>query len=106
MKKILLPGEPVKLGFLQANELTDAAGSTPGANEAAPKMASTVQECAVKIMKGNTSFNSKSQRRSRSKGDKKMETMVPKELDSEGQKLLDAWEMFQENAFDRLHYFE
>ena len=102
------PEELGHTGVLWADEQPGAASSSPGADDAAPEANSTpqAQTYALGGSEGHTGASSKRWPKSKSKADKKTETIILKEMDAEGQKLLDAWEVFQENAQDRLHYFE
>lgn len=105
----LLPVEPICKGVSTENELLlEAASSTPGEDAAVPSTSSGLQAqtCAIQTVEEQVNCNPKGKSKSKGRIDKKAEANMPKELDAEGQKLLDAWEVFQENAQDRHHYFQ
>ena len=65
-----------------------------------------IQANAGEAIEEKPGSKAKGRSRGKSRGEKRAETCEPKELDAEGQKLLDAWEHFQENAAACLNYFE
>lgn len=102
-----LPEQLAPVGLPMEDELPGAASTSAAIAESTLISNSTPKH---KIENGEASHGkSRSKVRGRQKGKSdrgRNESLVPKEVDAEGQKLLEAWEHLQENAHDRVHYFE
>ena len=102
-----LPEQLTPVGLPTGNELSGAASTSAAIAEKPFTSNSTPKRQIGNGEASHGKSGSKVRGRQKGKSDRgRSESLVPKEVDAEGQKLLEACEHFRENAYDRLHYFE